>query len=171
MQHNVPGYALGAGLDHGCPSPRVLSCKLERSRLTLPAAFKTAITGADRAVIFARQLIGDQAREHLLALFLNNANCVLSWDAYTIGSLSSAQCDPSAPARGAVMVGATGLITVHNHPSGKVKPSREDEALWQELGRRCACLDIRHLDDLILGYDEYYCRTLGATQPFPGDIP
>ena len=54
----------------------------------------------------------------------------------------------------ALLLGATGVIVAHNHPSGTVFPSRADRLITQRLVEALALVDIRLLDHLIVGHGE-----------------
>ena len=47
--------------------------------------------------------------------------------------------------------GGTGLVLIHNHPSGDPSPSREDIAVTQRLVKAGRIMDIPVLDHIILG--------------------
>lgn len=51
---------------------------------------------------------------------------------------------------------ASGIIFIHNHPSGDPTPSGEDEAFTKELKEASRLMDIRFLDHIIFGMEEYY---------------
>ncbi|WP_087712052.1 JAB domain-containing protein [Chryseobacterium mucoviscidosis] len=50
---------------------------------------------------------------------------------------------------------ATGLILVHNHPSGNLNPSSADLAIVKKLKTACKLLDIALLDSIIITKDNY----------------
>ncbi len=58
---------------------------------------------------------------------------------------------PREVVREAMLHNATGVIFVHNHPSGDVDPSLSDQALTQTLKASLELLDIRVLDHFIVG--------------------
>jgi len=58
--------------------------------------------------------------------------------------------------KNALEVGATGLILVHNHPSGTLKPSEADKQLTQKLKVAAQSLDIKVLDHLIITEKAYF---------------
>lgn len=58
---------------------------------------------------------------------------------------------PREVVREAMLHNASGVIFVHNHPSGDVDPSLADQALTQMLKASLELLDIRVLDHLIVG--------------------
>jgi len=51
---------------------------------------------------------------------------------------------------------ATSLICVHNHPSGKITPSREDCEFTKELSKAGKIMQVNVLDHVIIGDNEYY---------------
>lgn len=51
---------------------------------------------------------------------------------------------------------ATSLICVHNHPSGKTEPSREDKDFTKELYQAGNIMQVKILDHVIIGDNEYY---------------
>ena len=56
----------------------------------------------------------------------------------------------------ALEVGATGLILVHNHPSGTLKPSEADKQITNKLKQASESLDIKVLDHLIVTEKAYF---------------
>jgi DNA repair protein RadC len=53
-------------------------------------------------------------------------------------------------------IGATGIILVHNHPSGTLKPSSADKQLTKKLKLASESLDIKVLDHLIVTEKAYF---------------
>lgn len=51
---------------------------------------------------------------------------------------------------------ASGIIMIHNHPSGDVHPSAQDLAFAKRLDRGSRLLGLRLLDFMIVGQDRYY---------------
>jgi len=51
---------------------------------------------------------------------------------------------------------ATSLICVHNHPSGKITPSREDQEFTKELFKAGKIMQVDVLDHVIIGDNKYY---------------
>jgi DNA repair protein RadC len=48
------------------------------------------------------------------------------------------------------------MIVAHNHPTGNLKPSHSDKALTQKLKEAAKVLDIKLLDHIIVGKNEYF---------------
>ena len=56
----------------------------------------------------------------------------------------------------AVRINASGIICVHNHPSGDAEPSKEDHMLTKRLRDAALIIGIRFLDHVVIGHAEYY---------------
>lgn len=56
----------------------------------------------------------------------------------------------------ALELGATGMILVHNHPSGNLQPSKQDKNITRKLINAAATFDILVLDHLIISEKGYY---------------
>ncbi|MEO6814307.1 MAG: JAB domain-containing protein, partial [Ginsengibacter sp.] len=51
---------------------------------------------------------------------------------------------------------ATSLILCHNHPSGSLRPSRQDEELTEKLRAAGKLLEIQVVDHVIVSDEGYY---------------
>jgi DNA repair protein RadC len=51
---------------------------------------------------------------------------------------------------------ASGIIVVHNHPSGNLKPSDSDINLTKKIKEAGKVLEIALLDHLIVAHDRYF---------------
>ena len=51
---------------------------------------------------------------------------------------------------------ATGLILVHNHPSGNLKPSEADKHITSKIRQAAKLLDIELIDHIIISSEGYY---------------
>lgn len=94
--------------------------------------------------------------EECWVIFLNHANKVIRKQRISIGGLASTLVDMRLILREALKVCATGLVLVHNHPSGNIRPSAEDDKLTQTVSQGAKTLNIRMLDHVIYSDDNYY---------------
>lgn len=95
--------------------------------------------------------------EHFKVLFLNRANKVLGVHTHSTGGQSGTVVDRKLIFGAALKSGACALIFAHNHPSGNLQPSEQDERLQQRLEECGNVLDIAVLDHVILsGTDNGY---------------
>ncbi len=92
-----------------------------------------------------------ETQEHFLVCFLNVKNKLLGYKEISIGSLSAAPVDIKEAMKWAIRYKASGLILVHNHPSGYPEPSPEDIELTRTFAAAAKLLDMEVLDHVIIG--------------------
>lgn len=73
-----------------------------------------------------------------------------------LGTASNCVINPSEIFRPAILSVATGIILVHNHPSGIAEPSPADYELTQIFVKCGNILEIQLLDHVIIGDEDYY---------------
>lgn len=89
-------------------------------------------------------------RECFWILHLNVSNKIIEKELVSIGTATSSLIHPREVFKKAILNGATGIITIHNHPGGQTQPSKEDRAIWQKLDEAGKVLGIGVLDHLII---------------------
>jgi DNA repair protein RadC len=99
--------------------------------------------------------MGRLEREELRVVLLNTKNVVLRVTTVYQGNVSSSLVRVGELFRDAVRLNATGLILVHNHPSGDPTPSPDDLHLTAEALAAGRLLDIDVLDHLVVGHDAW----------------
>ena len=99
--------------------------------------------------------MGRLEREELRVVLLNTKNVVLRVTTVYQGNVSSSLVRIGELFRDAVRLNATGLILVHNHPSGDPTPSPDDLHLTAEALAAGRLLDIDVLDHLVVGHDAW----------------
>jgi DNA repair protein RadC len=99
--------------------------------------------------------MGRLEREELRVVLLNTKNVVLRVATVYQGNVSSSLVRVGELFRDAVRLNATGVILVHNHPSGDPTPSPDDLHLTAEALAAGRLLDIDLLDHLVVGHDAY----------------
>ena len=81
--------------------------------------------------------------EVFAVLFLDAQNRLLSYQPMFRGSLSQAMVYPREVAKTALTLGANGVVLAHNHPSGSVRPSKEDIELTKTLQEALGVIDVK----------------------------
>jgi DNA repair protein RadC len=94
--------------------------------------------------------------EEFKVMLLNNANEVLGICDLSKGGITQTMVDIRLLFATALKANAVGIITVHNHPSGKTKPSSSDRQLYKKIKNAAEFLDITVLDNLIITKTTYY---------------
>jgi DNA repair protein RadC len=94
-------------------------------------------------------------KEFFYVLFLNRANKVMGYSKISEGGITGTVADPRIILQLALMAGASALVLCHNHPSGGLKPSRQDEELTERIKQAAKYLDITVMDHVILSEEGY----------------
>ena len=106
---------------------------------------------ADRLVL----QMGRLEREELRVVLLNTKNVVLRIVTVYQGNVSASLVRVGELFRDAVRLNASGVILVHNHPSGDPTPSPDDLHLTAEALAAGRLLDVDLLDHLVIGHDAF----------------
>lgn len=94
--------------------------------------------------------------EEMWVLFLNRANRLLGKEKLSMGGIQETSLDIRIIVKKALSRLATGVILVHNHPSGNIQPSRQDIAGTEALRAALDLMDIKLIDHIIIAGDNYY---------------
>jgi DNA repair protein RadC len=146
-----------------CAKPKRLVARLERGGAAVPAI--TIMMPHDAAAA-AYELIGDRAYEVFLALYLNAANCLIAYEEFTEGSLANVTVNPASIVRDALLAGAIGIITVHQHPSQTARPSDDDLRVWKRLDAQADLMGIKVLDHMIVVDAGFFSNAENAFHPW-----
>ncbi len=103
-----------------------------------------------------QQELGHKKQEHLVALYLNTQNQIIHQQTIFIGSATRSIAEPREILHYAIKHMATSLILVHNHPSGAVAPSRNDDHVTKLVKEACELMGIVLLDHLIVSHSNYF---------------
>ena len=123
-----------------------------REASTLPCASPKEIYESmqDEAVI---------DRECMWVLHLNTKLLLIEKELVSMGILDQSMVHPREVFKRAIVNSASSIITVHNHPSGSLIPSKEDKIAWKQLRDAGEILKIPVLDNLIISSDGFYSET------------
>ncbi|MDP1025967.1 JAB domain-containing protein [Sphingomonas sp. KR1UV-12] len=88
--------------------------------------------------------------EQLRAFFVNTRRELIAEEQIARGGPSGVSVEPRQVLVRALALGATGVILVHNHPSGDPMPSPADRRFTRRLATAGECLGIQLHDHLIV---------------------
>jgi DNA repair protein RadC len=108
----------------------------------------------DVADVFIARL-GHLKQEVFAIALLDSANRYMGSHLVTVGTLNSAPVHPREVFVFAVKNAAAHIILIHNHPSGQLKPSKEDLQITNQLVGAGKILDIPVTDHLIVTREGY----------------
>ncbi len=72
------------------------------------------------------------------------------------GGLTGTAVDVRELMRHVVLQRATSIVLCHNHPSGNLRPSREDDLLTERVAAACKMMNIQFVDHIIVADTGYY---------------
>lgn len=98
----------------------------------------------------------DDGQEHLVLLCFDSGNKITHYKVLFSGKMNASMVDPKILFRSVLLTHATGIALVHNHPSGRLKPSYADIEETRKIKKICDLLEIKFLDHLIISKDSYY---------------
>jgi DNA repair protein RadC len=99
--------------------------------------------------------MGRLEREELRVLSLNAKNAVVRMSVVYVGNVSASLVRVGELFRDAVRLDASGVVLVHNHPSGDPTPSPDDLHLTAEAVAAGRLLDVDVLDHVVIGHDAW----------------
>lgn len=117
------------------------------------------VCSSSRAANLFRQIMDPEQleyREMFYALFLNRNNEIVGIFKVSEGGITATVVDPKLLLSQALLIGATGIVVCHNHPSGNLQPSQQDISLTEKLKNGASFLDMSILDHIILTANSYY---------------
>lgn len=101
-------------------------------------------------------LLRNLDHEECWVLFLNRANYMISKERISSGGLDSTTLDSRTITRKALEKMASGLIIVHNHPSGSPIPGNADIQATRQLDMALKTCGISLIDHVVIAEDSYY---------------
>jgi DNA repair protein RadC len=102
------------------------------------------------------QHVADRKQEHFLCISLNGAHEVIAVRTVSVGLVNKTQVHPREVFADPLTDRATAVIVAHNHPTGNLKPSKDDIAITRQLKSAGETLGIRLLDHIIFSHKGYY---------------
>ena len=123
-------------------------------RCALSGGQKVSSTG--ELLDYLDTAMGGLRDEQFRVVFLNSQNEVIADEVLGEGTINQSAVYPRKVIERALLNKAAGLILVHNHPGGSVKPSPQDIRLTKDLVRLARGLELPVHDHLIVSRGEYF---------------
>ena len=114
------------------------------------------ITRSEDIYNVMRHEIGNLPHEEIWTLFLNRKNEILSKIQITRGSSTASVFDLKRILKEALMRDADGVVMCHNHPSGNLLSSSQDDDITRKMQQGCRTMDLRFLDHVIVTSSGFY---------------
>ncbi len=114
------------------------------------------IPSLEALINYCRTSMGGLKDEQFRVLFLNSQNEILAEEIIQEGTVNQTVVYPRKVLELALKHKATGLILVHNHPSGNVTPSAADQELTATIVKAGHALNLTVHDHLIISRHSYF---------------
>lgn len=134
----------------------IAAMELGRRRRAEEAAVLTKITSSKMIFELMQPIIGELNHEEFWVLYLNNANKVIYKSQQSKGGIAGTVADVRLVFKTAFEHNAVALILCHNHPSGKLEPSKEDIKLTKKMKLAGQNLEIPVIDHVIIAENGYF---------------
>ena len=109
-----------------------------------------------------------ELREEVVLVCLSAALEATGWVKLHTGGLMSSSVDLRLLLSVALQTASCAIIVAHNHPSGTLTPSQEDQELTGRIAKACRLIGIRLVDHLILTRNGAYSFSENEPWNFEG---
>lgn len=110
---------------------------------------------AEAFLTFGSEITGKK-QEHLLAIYVDTHRQVLAHKVLFIGTVDRSIVHAREIFKEAFLESASGIIIMHNHPSGIIMPSPADDELTSELFTVAKTFGIEIYDHIIVSENDFY---------------
>lgn len=139
-------------------SIRVTRHRVEEGSALYQVADRKCHTPGVLAGMF-RAVVQDTDVEHFVVIPLDAQLRALGVEVVHKGTHEACAVDPRNILRSAIVLGATAIAVIHNHPSGDTGPSAQDTALTQRLYRASRTVGLDMVDHVIVAsFDHHSIR-------------
>ena len=132
------------------------ACELGKRRQMENPEERPDLGTATRIYNHMHPIMQDLDVEEFWILLLNQHYHLIKKVKISHGGITETAVDIRIIIREAVMANCTILAVCHNHPSGNLSPSRQDEELTLSIKQACELMHIHFLDHVIITDGLYY---------------
>jgi DNA repair protein RadC len=141
----------GLGLAKSCQLKACFEIARRLERRENVNKVKNSIIKSPKDIYFLiKEKIINLHKEYFVVATLDSRNKIISVDTISIGTLNSSLIHPRETFELAIKNHAAGIILCHNHPSGELKPSKDDLIVTQTLVKAGKLLGIEVIDHIII---------------------
>lgn len=134
----------------------VAAMELGRRRKESETLERPKVASSQEAYELVKGDMMDLAHEEFWVLLLNRANRLIKKKRVSEGGVAGTVADPKIIFKLALEELASGIIVVHNHPSGNLTASQSDITLTRKLKEAGKVLEVQLLDHLIIAGQKYF---------------
>lgn len=131
------------------------ACELN-NRIMEEAYAVERVTSSEDIFKYYRPKLGELPHEESHVLLLNQQLRIIGSQLIGRGGITGTVVDVRLILKKALLANATQIALCHNHPSGTLRPSREDDQLTDHLKKAAEVMNIRLIDHVIVTFAGYY---------------
>lgn len=132
------------------------ACQLAQRRLNEQAMEKRAIVSSRDIYEYFLPIMQDLPHEECHLLLMHQNLRVIGETLLSRGGITGTAVDVRLLLKKALLADAPVVALCHNHPSGSIRPSEQDNELTRSVQKACKQLGIRLLDHVIVADGDYY---------------
>jgi len=125
-------------------------------KLSIELKGKGKIDSPNDVVAFASSKLASLKEEAFLVIYVNSRNKIEHFEIINEGTTDKAVVYPRNVIKNALKHNATGIILVHNHPSGECEPSANDIHLTGLINDAARAMDIKLLDHIVVAGTQHF---------------
>lgn len=111
------------------------------------------ITNPQEAVSLVGEMLCEMDREVVCVINLKSDGTPINCNFASMGAINQAVAEPRELFKSAILSNAAKMILLHNHPSGRLEPSKEDTIMTDRILKLSVLLGIPLDDHIIVGGD------------------
>ena len=132
------------------------ACELGKRRQQAEPEERPCLSTATRIYNHMHPIMQDLDTEDFWVLLMNQDHRLIKKLQIAHGGISEVSVDIRIIIREAVLCNATIIAACHNHPSGNIRPSQQDNQLTQSLLIACSLMRLQFMDHVIVADGHYY---------------
>lgn len=137
---------------------REIACRMARAEVRS----RPVLSNWRALIAYLQTAMAYEQVEQFRILFLDRKNNLIADEVQQRGTVNHTPVYPREVMKRALILDASALIVVHNHPSGDPKPSRDDIETTRELKAAANALELELHDHIVIGHGKHASfRSLG----------
>ena len=136
----------------------IMSCIELSKRMSkkIDTLYNIKVTSPDIIYDYYQEKLYDKKQEYFYTIYLDNDKKIISEKLHYIGTINHSLIHPREIYKEAYLCSASGIILIHNHPSGNLDPSKEDIRVTNNLNEISNLFGIKIVDHIIISFNGYF---------------
>ena len=123
---------------------------------TLASTDTPILFNTDHLIDYCRATMAYSEVEELRIIYMNSKFEIIENEIFLRGTVDSVGISPREIVRSALNKNAVGIVLVHNHPSGSVRPSENDIKVTTAIEEACNSVGVKLHDHIIISKSGYF---------------